>query len=415
MVLRWAMTRGKKKLSCETVGLRLKKVRKERGLSARELSVAAGLSPSVVQMIEDQRRLPGLDTIEKLAAALGVSTAWLGFGIGPQNRDEVSYYVMPDFDPLAMARELEALLRGPGGHIEQSYKYLDSLDAHHWCELTQQGRYSTMADSKPLTNLAERIVPQVGRAGLDVIGLGVGTGENESLLVRHLLDGECSDLRLYLLDISQPLLSIACQRATKILNGAPSIPITAIHGNFHALPGFEPLLQMTHRRQRLVTMFGGTFGNLDNEVRFLRGSVSGQRSGDLLLIDISLARAPAQHQAQIIANEPVLSKKRSQELLRQLKLQEQFNIDPLLRYRRDIVEFEFKYSLDTTSCVIPGSYAIHMTAEAQLSSGGKCLFSLGYIKRYDIPKLSDWLAKEGWDLLAHWEYPPNALCLLKRN
>ena len=52
----------------------------------RESSVCRqGSLPSVVQMIEDQRRLPGLDTIEKLAAALGVSTAWLGFGIGPQN------------------------------------------------------------------------------------------------------------------------------------------------------------------------------------------------------------------------------------------------------------------------------------------------------------------------------------------
>ena len=102
------------------MGLRLKRARKELGLSARELSVSAGLSPSVVQMVEDQRRLPGLDTIEKLAATLGVSTAWLGFGIGPQNREEVSYYVMPDFDPLAMVRELESLLQGPGGHIEQS-------------------------------------------------------------------------------------------------------------------------------------------------------------------------------------------------------------------------------------------------------------------------------------------------------
>ena len=113
---------------------------------------------------------------------------------------------MPDFDPLAMVRELESLLQGPGGHIEQSYKYLDSLDAHHWCELTQQGRYSTLADSKPLEDVVPSVLSQIGRVGIDVIGLGVGTGENEALLVRLLLDSDCDDLRLFLLDISQPLL-----------------------------------------------------------------------------------------------------------------------------------------------------------------------------------------------------------------
>ncbi len=127
-----------------------------------------------------------------------------------------------------------------------------------------------------------------------------------------------------------------------------------------------------------------------------------------------MARASADQPDQILAAEPVLRKKRSQELQRQLTLQERFNISPLLRYRRDIAEFEFQYGLDTTSCVIPGSYAIHMTAAAKLLSGGRCQFSLGYIKRYDITKLADWLSREGWELQERWEYPPNALCLLRR-
>lgn len=410
-----AMTRGKRLLSCETVGHRLKRARKERGLSARELSLSAGLSPSLVQMIEDQRsRLPGLDTIEKLAMVLGVSTAWLAFGVGPQSRQEVTYYVTPDFDPFALVRELEALLQGPGGHIEQSYKYLDPLDAHHFCELSQHGRYSTFADSKPFEKVAPTVVARLGRVGLDVIGIGVGTGENEALLVRHLLDGEFRNLRLFLLDISQPLLSLACQQATKTLSGHPSVPITAIHGDFHALSTFEPAFQTTHRRQRLLTMFGGTFGNLDNEVRFLRSSLSGTQAGDLLLLGISLTKASAEQPEQIMAAESVFAKKRPQDLQRQLKDMERFNIGPLLRYRRDIVEFEFHYSLDTASCVIPGSYSIHMTAETRLLSGGKCLFSLGYIKRYSIPKLAEALGREGWDLEETWENQPNALCLFRK-
>ena len=41
------------------------------------------------------------------------------------------------------------------------------------------------------------MLSQFGRVGVDVIGLGVGTGENEALLVRLLLDGDCHDLRLF--------------------------------------------------------------------------------------------------------------------------------------------------------------------------------------------------------------------------
>jgi uncharacterized SAM-dependent methyltransferase/DNA-binding XRE family transcriptional regulator len=408
------MTRGKRLLACETLGVRLKRARKDQGMSARELSLAAGLSPSVVQMIEDQRRLPGLDTVERLASVLGVSTSWLGFGTGPQVRQEVSYYVAPGIDTLAMVRELEALLTGPGGHIEQSYKYLDAADANHWCALNQQERYSGFGEGKPLDKVAAAIGENIGRLGLDVIGLGVGTGEHEARLVDHILQQGTKNLRLFLLDISQPLLAIACQQTTGLLTAHPNLPIIAVNGNFFQLPSYEAIFQTPHRRQRLLTVFGNTLGNLDNEIRFIRNSLSGAIGGDMLLLDVGVARARADEHESITASEPVLSKSYSQELQRQLKLQEKFNIGPLLRYRHDVSDFEYSYSLDTTSCVIPGSYAIHMRANVKLQKGGSAAFSLGYIKRYDTRRLAGSLLKEGWEEVASWEYKHHALSLLRR-
>lgn len=109
-------------------------------------------------------------------------------------------------------------------------------------------------------------------------------------------------------------------------------------------------------------MFGYTFGNLNNEISFVRGSFTGAEPGDLLIIDAGLARAPSDHREEILSKEPVLAKTISPELHRQLQHQEAFNLGPLLRYRRGVAEVDYLYSLDTASCVVPGSYAIQMRA-----------------------------------------------------
>lgn len=77
--------------------------------------------------------------------------------------------------------------------------------------------------------------------------------------------GDLADLRLYLLDISQPLLSEAYTHAAQTLDRFRGVLVTAVQGNFHHLPRYGQLLyrpEASHRR-RLVTMLGGTFGNLD--------------------------------------------------------------------------------------------------------------------------------------------------------
>ncbi len=56
----------------------MKEMREKRGLSQSELAKRAGVSRSMVSMIEcGQRRNPSLDVMRQLAASLRVSTRWV--------------------------------------------------------------------------------------------------------------------------------------------------------------------------------------------------------------------------------------------------------------------------------------------------------------------------------------------------
>lgn len=64
------------------VGSRLAEARKDAGLTLRGLADAAGLGHVTVDNIEKDRHVPGIEIVERLSAALGVSPCWLAYGIG---------------------------------------------------------------------------------------------------------------------------------------------------------------------------------------------------------------------------------------------------------------------------------------------------------------------------------------------
>jgi transcriptional regulator with XRE-family HTH domain len=68
---------------CEGLAERAKTTRTQAALSMREVARRAGITEGAVRSTEKGRQ-PGIDTMEKLAGALGVSPAWLAFGIGPR-------------------------------------------------------------------------------------------------------------------------------------------------------------------------------------------------------------------------------------------------------------------------------------------------------------------------------------------
>lgn len=60
-------------------------MRSDIGYSARRLSLEAGLAAGAVHALERELNTPALDTVERLAAALGIPACWLAFGaFGPQ-------------------------------------------------------------------------------------------------------------------------------------------------------------------------------------------------------------------------------------------------------------------------------------------------------------------------------------------
>lgn len=405
-----------KKLASVGLAERLRQTRERAGLSQLELSRQAGLGKMTASDIEAGRRNQinvGIGTVERLANALGVTASFLAYGEESTHALHIKDWMAPGFDPLKMVRELATTVNGSGGHIEQSYKYLDAMDADNWCAFIQQPQYASFIECVPIKLAAEGVRKQCGGAALDIIGLGVGTGRHEARLVGDLLEHGQQDLRLFLLDISQPLLSIASRQASQVLADHPAVPLCAIHGNFHQLPSYAHLFSSQRRRRRLLSMFGYTFGNLDNEIRFLRNSLTITEPGDLLLFDAQLAHAPAEDHAAVMKHDPALAQKRTGDFQRR---QEEFNIGPIRRYTVGLQDIEFSRHLDTRSCVVPGSYAIDMRATVKLKTDESKHFSVAYVKRYDADKLASLLAQEGWTLIQSWKYGEDfhMLCLLQR-
>ena len=68
--------------SCDGMGQRLQAVRTERGLTKAALARLVELKAPSLSQIENGGQ-SGVDTIERIAKALGVSPGWLAYGVGP--------------------------------------------------------------------------------------------------------------------------------------------------------------------------------------------------------------------------------------------------------------------------------------------------------------------------------------------
>ncbi len=55
-----------------TVGEQIKRIRKEKGLTQREVCERMGKTPSIIGQYENGARLPKYDTLKEIAKALGV-------------------------------------------------------------------------------------------------------------------------------------------------------------------------------------------------------------------------------------------------------------------------------------------------------------------------------------------------------
>lgn len=81
-------------MSSATFSARLKEARAKAGLSIKGLYLAADTSRRSVSLWEEGGATPRIDTVERLAEALGVTPCWLAYGCecnGKEDRDEMGH------------------------------------------------------------------------------------------------------------------------------------------------------------------------------------------------------------------------------------------------------------------------------------------------------------------------------------
>lgn len=423
--------------------VRLRSARSASGLSIRALAEKVGLThQSIVAYEAGKGGGARLDMASALADAIGVSPCWLAYGRGlphPMPKTDPlspadaadplvaehaatvpSYWVAPSFDAMHMVRDLAAQLAGEGGFVEQSYLYLDPMSAEKWCALCNQEAYAIGAgQATPLHLAAEQIVKSLGpdETRLDLIGLGCGDGKREVHLIQHLMERRrFAEIRLFLLDISQPLLNCATKYAKDNLAEHREVKIYSIQGNFHELPRYTSLFRNawdSENRRRLFCMFGYTFGNLQNEIHFIRNSLLGHTIGDFLLLNVTLAVASAHDPVQIHKSDSLLSGAIKGTWK---KHQDQWLSGPIYRYLRGAKHIEIVPHLDTACCTVPGSYAVELRAIVTTYDGQVRRFAMLYVKRYDSRRLVATLKELSWKSAGLWTYTEGkrALILARR-
>ena len=95
-------------------------------MTVAELARLAGITAGAIHLIESGKSIPGVDTVERIARALGVDPRWFAFGYG----DEFPMFqqvIAPGFAPVKLVEELTEVLRGRCGKIDDTYKYLCCL------------------------------------------------------------------------------------------------------------------------------------------------------------------------------------------------------------------------------------------------------------------------------------------------
>ena len=409
-------------------GADLQRRRQSAGLSRRVLAERAGISDSTLRNVEKALRPPTRTTIMHLQSVpeLRIDPSPIGEHI-PSRRQRAkdfapNCWLTPEYDALKLNSELTMLLNGRGGHLEQTYLYLDPSSAAAWCSIAEQEVYTISRMMMPMDRVAERVAELAGPVGLDVIGLGCGDGKDEVRLTQCLLEHHKNrNLRLYLLDISQPLCCAAYRHAAEALADRTTVSVYAIQGNFHNLQRYTTLLHSPERshRRRIVCMFGNTFANLQNEIMFVRNSLLGFAQGDFLLLNVPATMARADDPEEILRKDRRLAGRPAAETMSAaLSTQDRMFCELLRRYIPGLKSTEIKSVLDFAACPVPGSYAADIRANVKMTSGEVKHFSIAYLKRYDQERLDETMRQEGWRAVAHWryaeEYHPRLLLLYQR-
>ena len=123
-------------MSDETIGARIKRLRKERGLSQRDLS-SPGISYAYISRIEANARTPSVKALRKIAGKLGVTVEHLEVGAPTPTELGVADAGV-DFDSLTDA-ELGSIRRRAAEGARESARLgaLEVVEARRQAEMEQ--------------------------------------------------------------------------------------------------------------------------------------------------------------------------------------------------------------------------------------------------------------------------------------
>ena len=393
--------------NCAFIGGRLGVVRLNLGLTVAEVARRAGVTAEGVRSIEKGRVMPGLETVERIAGALNIDPRWLSFGLGQPTR---TILLTPGYEPFRLWHELQSVLTQTNGYIADSLKYLDHAGADQWCELLKLSRFATESLPMPMADLVATLGEELEGLPFDLLGIGAGTALHELTLTARLLGRRRHghDARAFLLDVSHPLLTFALNSADQILPKQYVVPVIGLLGDFDELASYCHLFHPDGPpRRRVLTMFGYTFSNLDNEIRFVRRNLSWVEKGDLLVLDLPAAVAQADRTDPALTNQrPVVYS----------ELLHKFLTGPIRRHLSSVSDIKLSVLRDSNSSVVPGSYAIEHVAMVKMHGGETRRYSVGYSRRYDTSGLCSAMEKEGWRSVGSFPYGPGfVLCAFRRD
>ena len=375
------------------------------GMSLEALGKRIGVSASTLKQIERGVRPPSRKTLLLLQKATELDLNLEGFLTEQSSLSpgaSLNCYIAPGYEPVKMVMELSETLNGPGGYLEQTSAYLEHQSALQYLRMANDPIYVSAFRGRPLLERAADVIYEKSRgAGIEMIALGSGDAREEVRLAQHIVARmEIPDLRLYLLDISQPLLSEGFKHAADVFCNQHGVSYFAMQANFHHMERYPQLHYTPERshRRRLVSMLGGTIGNLDNELKFFKYNLVGCHSGDLLLMDFQLAYASTTEPDAIRRCDPLLSGAKPQGH----RSREEWLGSAIWRHCRDVTDVTFHYELLTNSAV-PGSYSVEIVATVLGRVREPRRFSLFRFRRYDAVQLATCLSGLGWEQVA--DYP----------
>lgn len=312
------------------------------------------------------------------------------------------------YDLSKLVHELTEEVNGIGTTIEQSYHYVIDQGAMGWLKQSNQEDFVALFSSMPMEEIAEAILHRLSKTSydqesIDILALGAGQAREEIRLIQILQKhSSIRNIRVFLLDISPFLLNAAYQRAQEIFSGDTNVQINGIYGNFHHLQRYHNLLSTSSRANRMlvVTMLGGTWTNLENELLLLRSGLRALPSNTIFLMDVVERYGSLNEANTIYANDPRLAGTSKWQ-----KESKEFLSSPLLSYRQGAreQEIEWEFVLDDYNPYIPNSYVVEVRAHLKPN----VQFTVRKFKRYQQEGLRDAFERHQWKLFRTFPFKRN--------